>query len=45
MSMKDELRELIISGPKKFREFYKQTELDIKACTSAKILCLEVNEI
>jgi valyl-tRNA synthetase len=39
MSMKDEMPELIITCPKKFREFYKQTELDIKACTSAnKIL-------
>ena len=36
MSMKDELPELIITCPKKFREFYQQTELDIKACTSAK---------
>ena len=36
MLMKDELPELIITCPKKFREFYKQTELDIKACTNAK---------
>lgn len=36
MSMKDELPELIITCTKKFREFYQQTELDIKACTSAK---------
>jgi valyl-tRNA synthetase len=36
MSMKDELPELIITCPKNFREFYKSTEQDIKACTSAK---------
>lgn len=35
MSIKDELPELIITCPKKFREFYKSTEQDIKACTSA----------
>ncbi len=35
MSMKDELPELIITCPKKFREFYMSTEQDIKACTSA----------
>ena len=40
MSMKDELPELIITCPKKFREFYIITEQDIKACTSAKNIIL-----
>lgn len=36
MSLKDELPELIITCPKKLREFYKSTEQDLKACTAAK---------
>ena len=36
MSLKDELPELMITCPKKFREFYKSTEQDLKACTAAK---------
>lgn len=35
MSMKDEIPELIITCPKKFREYYKAIEKDIMACTSA----------
>lgn len=35
MSMKDAIPELIITCPKKFRDFYKKTEKDIKACTGA----------
>lgn len=35
LSMKDEIPELIITCPSKFREFYKSSEMDIKACTSA----------
>ncbi len=33
--MKDEIPELIITCPKKLREFYELTQGDIKACTSA----------
>ncbi len=36
MSLKDELPELMITCPKKFREFYRSTEQDLKACTAAK---------
>ena len=36
MSMKDSIPELIITCPKKFRDFYKQSEKDIKACTGAE---------
>ena len=36
MSMKDELPELIITCQKVYKEFYKSTEKDIKACTSAR---------
>ena len=36
MSMKDELPELIITCQKDYKEFYKSTEKDIKACTSAR---------
>lgn len=36
MSLKDELQELMITCPKKFREFYRSTEQDLKACTAAK---------
>lgn len=36
MSMKDMLPELILTCPKKFRDFYKKTEKDLKACTRAE---------
>ncbi len=36
MSMKDSIPELIITCPRKFREFYKLSEKDIKACTGAE---------
>lgn len=36
MSMKDTIPELIITCPKKYREFYKKSEKDIKACTGAE---------
>lgn len=36
MSLKDEIPELIITCPKKFRDFYQKTEKDLKACTGAK---------
>ncbi len=42
MSMKGELPELTITCPEKFREFYKSTALDIKACTSANKLIINV---
>lgn len=42
MSMKDELPEWRIPCPKEFFQFYKDTELDIKACTGAKKLHFEV---
>lgn len=38
MSMKDTLPELIITCPKKYRDFYRKTEKDIKACTGAETL-------
>lgn len=36
MSMNDSIPELIITCPKRFRDFYKQSEKDIKACTGAE---------
>lgn len=36
MSMKDKLPELTITCPKKYRDFYKKTEKDIRACTGAE---------
>ena len=36
MSMKDTIPELIITSPKKFRDLYKKSEKDIKACTGAE---------
>ncbi|MCR5755098.1 MAG: valine--tRNA ligase [Acetatifactor sp.] len=42
MSMKDSIPQLLITCPrspklsKKFKEFYKKTELDLKACTAAE---------
>ena len=36
MSMKDMLPELILTCPKKFRDFYKKTEKDLKACMGAE---------
>ncbi len=35
LSMKDEIQELMIKCPRKYLEFYKRTEEDIKACTGA----------
>lgn len=40
LSMKDAIPELIITCPKKFRDFYKKTEKDLKACTSAERILL-----
>ena len=36
MSMKDSIPELIITCPKRFREIYRRSENDIKACTGAE---------
>jgi len=36
MSMKDTIPELTITCPKKYREFYRKTEKDLKACTGAE---------
>ena len=36
MSMKDTIPELIITFPKKFRDLYKKSEKDIKACTGTE---------
>lgn len=36
MSMKDTIPELIITCPRKFRDFYRKSEKDIKACTGAE---------
>lgn len=36
MSMKDAIPELIITCPKKFRDFYRKSEKDIRACTGAE---------
>lgn len=36
MSMKDAIPELIITCPKKFRDFYRKSEKDIQACTRAE---------
>lgn len=36
MSMKDIIPELLITCPKKYREFYRKTEKDLKACTGAE---------
>lgn len=36
MSMKDPIPELIITCPKKFKDFYRKSEKDIKACTGAE---------
>ena len=36
MSMKDPIPELIITCPKKFRDFYRKSQKDIAACTGAE---------
>lgn len=36
MSMKDQIPELIITCPKKFRDFYRKSQKDIAACTGAE---------
>lgn len=36
MSMKDHLAELIITCPKKYKDFYMRSEKDIRACTGAE---------
>jgi len=40
MSMKDAIPELIITCPKKYREMYKKTEKDLKACTGAETIVI-----
>lgn len=40
MSMKDAIPELIITCPKKYRELYKKTEKDLKACTGAETIVI-----
>ncbi|MBQ8639361.1 MAG: valine--tRNA ligase [Lachnospiraceae bacterium] len=35
MSMKDGISELVVTCPKKFKEYYRKTEKDLKACTGA----------
>ena len=40
MSMKDSIPELIIACPKRFRELYRKSEKDIKACTGAENLII-----
>ncbi len=36
MSMKDAIPQLIITAPRKFRDLYKKSEKDIRACTGAE---------
>lgn len=36
MSMKDRIPELVITCPKRFRDFYRRSEKDIRACTGAE---------
>lgn len=36
LSMKDTIPELMITCPKRFRDFYKKSEKDIQACTGAE---------
>jgi len=36
MSMKDTIPELIITCPPQYRDFYKKTERDLRACTAAE---------
>ncbi len=36
MSMKDTIPELVITCPEKYRDLYKKSEKDIKACTGAE---------
>lgn len=38
MSMRDTIPDIVINCPKKFVDFYKKTEKDIKACTAAEKL-------
>ena len=40
MSMKDSIPELIITCPKRFRELYRKSEKDSKACTGAENLII-----
>lgn len=40
MSMKEPLPELIITCPKKLKEFYKRSKKDIRACTGAERIIL-----
>lgn len=42
MSMKDTIPELIITCPKKYRDFYRQSEMDMKACTGAEKIILRM---
>ena len=35
LSMKDTIPELVITCPRKFRDFYRKSEKDIRACTRA----------
>ena len=41
MSMKDSIPEHKINTPDKFRELYRKTEKDLKACTSAENIIFE----
>ncbi len=36
LSMKEPIPELVITCPKKFRDFYRKSEKDLKACTGAE---------
>ena len=40
MSMKDSIPELMITCPKRLKDFYKKTEKDLKACTGAQKVIL-----
>lgn len=36
MSIKEPILEVVITCPKRFRDFYRKSEKDIKACTGAE---------
>lgn len=40
MSMKDTIPELIITCPKKYRDLYRKTEKDLRACTGAESIVI-----
>ena len=42
MSMKDSIPELLIECSKEYYEFYKKTEMDLRACTAAEKICFQL---